>query len=129
MALKSLQKKIVKHSTNKAHIIERIRMERIASKTQRATGLSIAQYRAVMEKCLRTAYFIAKEDCPHTDYEAMLDTQERNSIEIGITLHSRWSCTGIPEKGSMGSKHPSFLLFRGAGGAKAPFLKCNRVLF
>ena len=25
----------------------------------------------------------------------MLDVQERNGIEIGITLHSRWSCTAM----------------------------------
>ena len=49
----------------------------------------MAQYKAVTEKCLRTAYFVAKEDRPYTDYEAMLDLQERNGIEIGITLHSK----------------------------------------
>ena len=58
------------------------------SNIQMATGKS-------MEKCLRTAYFVAKEDRPYTAYEAMLDLQERNGIEIGITLHSRWSCTAM----------------------------------
>ena len=88
VAQKSLRKMIAMHSTSKAHImVERILKERMKSKIHMATGKSMAQYKAVMEKCL--------EDRPYTDYEAMLDLQERNGIEIGITLHSRWSCNAM----------------------------------
>jgi len=35
----------------------------------------------------------------------------------------------MPEWGAEGSKCPSCLSLGGAGGAKRPFLKCNRILF
>ena len=71
-------------------MVEQILKERMESNIQMATAKSMAQYKAIMEKCLQTAYFIAKEDHLYTNTEAKLDLQERNSIEIKIILHSRW---------------------------------------
>ena len=54
-------------------MFDRILKKRMESKIQMAARKSMAQYKAVTWKCLRTAYFVAKEDCPYTDYEALLD--------------------------------------------------------
>ena len=58
-----------------------------------STGLSVAQHQSATEKCLRTAYYVAKENRPYSDYENLVKLQQKNGISLGVTLHSRWSCT------------------------------------
>ena len=54
---------------------------------------NMRHHREKTERCMRTAYHIAKEDRPYTDYEALINLQCKNGIYMGRTLHSRWSCT------------------------------------
>ena len=55
--------------------------------------MSAAQHKSATEKCLRTAYYVAKENRPDSDYENLVKLQQKNGISLGVTLHSRWSCT------------------------------------
>jgi len=36
----------------------------------------------------RTAYYMAKNNKPFTNFESLIDLQECNSIDMGCTLHS-----------------------------------------
>ena len=49
--------------------------------------------REATERCIRTAYHIAYNDRPYTDYETLVSLQLTNGLEIVRTLQSMWSCT------------------------------------
>ena len=40
-------------------------------------------------KCLRTAYYVAKEKRPITDYKSLIALQETNEVVLGTILHGR----------------------------------------
>lgn len=46
-------------------------------------------------KVFRTAYYLARNDRPFTDYQALLELQEFNDATIGVGLRSRYSATSI----------------------------------
>ena len=46
---------------------------------------------------------------------------------VSFSLKHHIFSSGTPERGA-GEQAPLLLLFGGVGGAKAPFLKCNRLL-
>ena len=50
------------------------------------------KHKEVTEKCLRTAYFVAYQNCPLSDYPDLIDLQEINGVNLGSTLQSRFSC-------------------------------------
>ena len=43
----------------------------------------------------RTAYILAKNYRPYTDYEDLVVLQQENGHNMGTTLHSRYSAKGI----------------------------------
>lgn len=43
----------------------------------------------------RTAYYISKNNRPFSDHSKLLELQNINGINTGITLQSRFSCTQI----------------------------------
>lgn len=47
------------------------------------------------ERCFLTAYYLAKNNRPFTDYPDLLQLLELNELDVGITLHSRYSATQI----------------------------------
>lgn len=47
------------------------------------------------EKLFYTAYYTVKNDRPFTDYESLIELQMKNGVDLGITLHSRASCTEV----------------------------------
>ena len=88
------EKKISKHARSNAHLTAtKVLKEQQNRQIQSSTGLSVAQHRSATEKCLRTSYYIAKENRPYLDYENLVTLQQKNGVNLGMTLHSRWSCT------------------------------------
>ncbi|VVC41398.1 Hypothetical protein CINCED_3A000798 [Cinara cedri] len=53
----------------------------------------------------RTAYYIAKYNCPFDDHLKLVQLQELNGIKLGFTLHSRHSSTNILQHISEEMKH------------------------
>ena len=60
---------------------------------QSSTGLSVAQHQSATEKCLRTLCYVAKKNRPYLDFENLVTLQQRNGVNLGMAIHSRWSCT------------------------------------
>lgn len=46
-------------------------------------------------KVFRSAYYLAKNDRPFSDYSKLLQLQKMNGVDIGVGLHSRFSATEI----------------------------------
>jgi hypothetical protein len=42
-----------------------------------------------------TAYFMAKKNRPFTDYQELVVLQQENGLDMGITLHSRYTAKNI----------------------------------
>ena len=93
-AQKYLREKISKHARSKAHLTAiKVLKEQQNRQIQSSTGLSVAQNQSTTEKCLRTSYYVTKENRPYLDYENLVTLQQKNGVNLGITLHLRWSCT------------------------------------
>lgn len=52
---------------------------------------------AKTDAVFRTAYYIAKMNRPFTDHDNLIELQEKNGVNLGTSLHSRYSCTKIVE--------------------------------
>ena len=93
VAQKSLRKKIAKHDRSKAHNeVVRILNAKEQNSLETAKLNGQEKHKAVTERCLRTAYFIAYQNRPLSDYPDLIDLQERNGVILGTTLQSRFSC-------------------------------------
>lgn len=46
-------------------------------------------------KVFRTAYYVAKNNKPFTDFESLIDLQQANSSDLGRVLHSKTVCVDI----------------------------------
>ena len=46
-------------------------------------------------RIFRTAYYVAKNDKPYTDFESLIDLQKANSVNMGRVLHSKTICVDI----------------------------------
>lgn len=55
-------------------------------------------------KVFRSAYCLAKNDRPFSDYSKLLQLQKMNGVDIGVGLHSRFSATEIIDHISDGMK-------------------------
>jgi hypothetical protein len=47
------------------------------------------------EKVFNTKHYLVKNGRPFTDHEHLIQLQKKNSLDVGITLHSRHSATEI----------------------------------
>jgi hypothetical protein len=45
----------------------------------------------------RTAYYLAKMNRPFSDHDDLIELQEKNGVNMGTSLHSRYSSTIIVE--------------------------------
>ena len=45
----------------------------------------------------RTAYILAKNNRPYTDYQELVVLQQENGLDMGTTLHSRYTAKGITD--------------------------------
>ena len=48
---------------------------------------------ALTGRCVRTAYYVAYHNQPYTDYEQLIQLQEKNSLDLGCILYGRTTCT------------------------------------
>ncbi|KAF3833294.1 hypothetical protein F7725_026959 [Dissostichus mawsoni] len=48
-------------------------------------------------KVFMTAYYVAKNNKPFTDFESLIDLQHANSADLGRVLHSKTVCVDIIE--------------------------------
>ena len=46
-------------------------------------------------RLMRTAYMVAKQNRPFTDFEHIVDLQQLNGIKLGVTLHGRGTCLNM----------------------------------
>ena len=93
VAQKSLRKKIAKHEQSKAHNeLVKILKAREENSIKISTVKGQDKHKEVTEKCLRTAYFVAYQNRPLSDYPDLIDLQEKNGVNLGSTLQSRFSC-------------------------------------
>ncbi|KAL4148664.1 hypothetical protein QTP88_002837 [Uroleucon formosanum] len=88
--------KIRKHSSSKAH---KTAFSFITQKEENVLSKQLEKSAFIKNKSttsvFRTAYYIAKCNRPFNDHFNLLKLQQLNGIKIGITLHSRFSCTNI----------------------------------
>ena len=93
-AQKALRKKIQKHARSQEYVAAN---NILAGKKRKKIGDGITQVcahsRELTERCLRTAYFVGYQNRPFTDYPELLTLQNTNRIELGSSLHSRYTCT------------------------------------
>ena len=61
-------------------------------KIQSAVLAAKSRSRQTTERCLRTAYFVAAQNRPYTDYEELIQLQEVNGLDLGYILHGRTTC-------------------------------------
>ena len=92
--LSSLRKKIHEHGNSKAHneatkILETGKMDARIRRQE-------AKFECTA-KVFRTAYYVAKNDKPFTDFQSLVELQEANSVDLGHVLHSKTICIDIIE--------------------------------
>ncbi|XP_050516420.1 E3 SUMO-protein ligase KIAA1586-like [Diabrotica virgifera virgifera] len=94
--LTSLRKKIFLHKQSSAHLTA----ESITAKANEETIENVCDKMNVSNlestiKVFRSAYYLAKNDRPFSDYSKLLQLQKMNGVDIGVGLHSRFSATEI----------------------------------
>jgi len=88
--LSSLRKKLHEHKDSQAHK-EAINILESAKKDV-LLNLNAQSEQAVFQSTARvfkTAYYVAKNNKPFTDFESLIDLQEGNSLDMGRVLHSK----------------------------------------
>jgi len=97
-SLASLRNKIRRHETSKAHKIaqeltEKGRQDLLGNLVSSMSETVFAETDAVF----RTAYYLAKMNRTFTDHNNLIELQEKNGVNMGASLHSRYSSTKIVE--------------------------------
>jgi len=93
--LQALLSKMHRHKESAAHA--RCMELSLAPKKDIRDALSEMgkEQEVVTAKLFRTSYYIAKRDRPFDDYESLLQLQQLNGINSGLTLQSRFSATAM----------------------------------
>uniref|UniRef100_A0A6Q2XAX7 HAT C-terminal dimerisation domain-containing protein n=1 Tax=Esox lucius TaxID=8010 RepID=A0A6Q2XAX7_ESOLU len=97
-ALSSLRNKIRRHETSRAHEIaqeltEKGRQDVLGTLVKSMSETVLAETDAVF----RTAYYLAKMNRPFTDHDNLIELQQQNGVNMGTSLHSRYTSTKIVE--------------------------------
>ncbi|XP_070822086.1 E3 SUMO-protein ligase KIAA1586-like [Chaetodon trifascialis] len=95
-ALASYRNKIRGHETSRAHEIaqeltEKGRWDLLGNIVRTVSETALAETDAVF----RTAYYLAKMNRPFTDHYDLIELQQKNGVNMGTNLHSRYSSTAI----------------------------------
>ena len=95
-ALASYRNKIRRHETSRAHEIaqeltEKGRRDQLGNIVRTMSETVLAETDAVF----RTAYYLAKMNRPFTDHYDLIELQQKNGVNMGTSLHSRYSSTAI----------------------------------
>ncbi|KAK1891898.1 E3 SUMO-protein ligase KIAA1586 [Dissostichus eleginoides] len=96
--LSSLRKKIHEHKNSAAHN-EAVKILQTANKDI-LLNMNASSQESVFEstaKVFMTAYYVAKNNKPFTDFESLIDLQHANSADLGRVLHSKTVCVDIIE--------------------------------
>ncbi|KAJ4924371.1 hypothetical protein JOQ06_000611 [Pogonophryne albipinna] len=96
--LSSLRKKIREHKNSAAHN-EAVKILQTANKDI-LLNMNASSQESVFEstaKVFMTAYYVAKNNKPFTDFESLIDLQQANSADLGRVLHSKTVCVDIIE--------------------------------
>ncbi|XP_027132754.1 E3 SUMO-protein ligase KIAA1586-like [Larimichthys crocea] len=92
--LSCLRSKIYKHAMSKSHKAA----EELSKKKSTIDVSILKQLEGEVDKTaslFRTAYHMAKKNRPYTDYQDLVVLQQANGLDMGITLHSRYSAKNI----------------------------------
>ena len=94
--LLSLRKKIHEHWNSQAHN-EAIKILQTAKKDILLNMNATSQESAFESTArgFRTAYYVAKNNKPFTDFESLIELQQANSTDLGRVLHSKTVCVDI----------------------------------
>ena len=97
-ALASLRNKIRRHEMSRAHEIAQELNEKggqdvLGNLVRAVSDTVLAETNAVF----RTAYYLAKMNRPFSDHDDLIELQEKNGVNMGTSLHSRYSSTIIVE--------------------------------
>lgn len=97
-ALASLRNKIRRHEMSRAHEIAQELTEKggqdlLGNLVRAVSDTVLAETNAVF----RTAYYLAKMNRPFSDHDDLIELQEKNGVNMGTSLHSRFSSTKIVE--------------------------------
>ncbi len=91
-SLASLRNKIRRHETSRAHEIAQELTEKggqdlLGNLVRTVSETVLAETDAVF----RTAYYLAKMNRPFTDHDGLIELQEINGVNMGTSLHSRYT--------------------------------------
>lgn len=92
----SLRRKIFDHKTSASHIkaVSILRKAEINVLPEQFLFQQKGHYETTA-RLMRTAYNLAKNNRPFVSYSESCDLQEANGLNIGTSLHSRYSGTGM----------------------------------
>lgn len=94
--LRCLRKKIFKHAHSQTHKhAETILAQSEKQVMEKAVAKMRADEKGLTSKVFKTAYYVAKNDRPFTDYQPLLEVQESNGTELGLGLRSRYTAKEI----------------------------------
>jgi len=94
--LTNLRHKILKHKKSKAHIeTEKISQQKSSNLLSKAFQTGQSNFYETTQKFFRTAYYISKYNRPYDDHSKLIELQHLNGLNLGTTLHSRYSSTKI----------------------------------
>lgn len=93
---KSLRKKINEHSLSHSHklaedIVKKQGEKALESSLLKTQGDILASTHIVF----KTAYYIAKNNGPYSNYPGLIDLQMINGVNVGRVLHSNVTCADI----------------------------------
>lgn len=94
--LTNLRHKILKHKTSKAHTeTEKISQQKCSNLLSKAFQTGKSNFYDTTQKVFRSAYYISKYNRPYDDHSKLIELQQLNGLDMGTTLHSRYSSTNI----------------------------------
>lgn len=106
---KSLRKKMTEHSLTKAHntaakILEQAKGNSLLHVTAKAQSVQLSR----TSRVFRTAYQDAKQNRPAFGFEAEIECQQLNGLDMGRILHSNVACSNIQQHISSEMKKKMF---------------------
>ena len=94
--LKSLRKFFIFHKNSKAHIsAQEINRSAVLSSLEKHINKSNKIELESTQRIFRTAYYLAKNNRPYCHHSDLIELQEINGTDLGLSLHSRQSSTTI----------------------------------
>lgn len=94
--MRSLRNKILDHNNSISH---RLCLKKLVERKNKHLVNCLAKANSHLTDTtvsnFKTAYYIAKEDRPYSDHFSLVQLQQSNGVNMGKTLHSRWSSVNI----------------------------------